>query len=130
MSDQHALPEALLTKRGDNFRRNPSQIAILIAVSGAKQQRHQRRPRLLNLQSKLPRQIVTKRTRPHLRDRKSTRRHPQRRRAKFIARSANRELIRPLNLLDANIKVYFHAGRPALSFEYVRDFIPRTVAEK
>src|SRR5580658_2961584 len=130
MSDQHALPKLLPAKPGDNFRGDTSQIAVLLAVRGAEQQRRQRRPRLLNPQSKLPRQVVTECSRSHLRNGKSARCYHQRRRTAFVAVAPHQKLVRPPNLANVGAQKYLHSGGSALLFEHLCNLVRRTVAEK
>src|SRR6185312_9734261 len=73
MSNQHFFTKVLRPDRRDDLSRNSSQIAKMRRVILIESKRHQSRPRLDDLQPKLPRQIVTKACSAHLGDRQAAR---------------------------------------------------------
>src|SRR6202041_2399904 len=130
MSEQHAFAKSSSVCRGVHFRGDSREVAVIAAIFGVQQQRHQPRFCLADLEAKLPGDVVSKRGGTHFRYRKAAGGNHQSRRAKLSRASRDHEAVRMAHFGDPGAKKNLYAGCATLRLQHSGNLIRRTIAEE
>src|SRR5215467_6949918 len=118
MSNEHFLAELLPVAGRDNIRRNSGQVAVLRTVGVAQNKRNQPGPRLLNLQSELPREIVAERSSTNLRNRETAGGNHQDGRVELILCRPHDKLVAASDVMNLYVQKDGHVRGAAFFFQH------------
>ena len=130
VGDQHLFPESLMIRGNDDFRGDACQIAILLAIAGSQHERHKCGSRGLDLQPKLPCEVISQRSRSQFWNRKSAGRHHQDRRMELAGLRADDKLVCASNVMNVAVQNDLYPRSAAFDFEHFHDVASGTVAEE